>query len=392
MRSSMRAMRRARGPLPLRDGDRAEHRGRADRHPLQPQHPGGGRPPRRDAEVAATPSPSSPSTSAASARRRTSTQLDPGDYGPELCRLIGKVRPELDAYLVTDRSVEDIAGLGPRDLPAGLLQPGRLHGAAPEHPARRPGPLQARPSSPRSRNIPASRPASSTPCRSAAASRSTARTGSRTWAPSTAPTSSWPRPRRPPAASTRSWSRVGPIKEAQELASRAFGSKQTFFATNGTSTCNKIVVQALVRPGRHRPGRPGLPQVAPLRHGAGRRAGRLSGELPAGRILDVRRGADPRDQAQAPEAQGRRQARPGADAAADQLHLRRRRLQRRAGDGGMPRHQAGPRLPLGRGLVRLRPLQPDYRQRTAHERRPGPPLRGCAPRATRKRARRSRRS
>jgi arginine decarboxylase len=41
----------------------------------------------------------------------------------------------------------------------------------------------------------------------------------------------------------------GPIKEAKELAARAFGAKQTFFATNGTSTCNKIVVQALVRPG-----------------------------------------------------------------------------------------------------------------------------------------------
>ncbi|MEM8821122.1 MAG: aminotransferase class I/II-fold pyridoxal phosphate-dependent enzyme, partial [Pseudomonadota bacterium] len=41
----------------------------------------------------------------------------------------------------------------------------------------------------------------------------------------------------------------GPIKEAQEKAARAFGAKQTFFATNGTSTCNKIVVQALVRPG-----------------------------------------------------------------------------------------------------------------------------------------------
>jgi len=40
----------------------------------------------------------------------------------------------------------------------------------------------------------------------------------------------------------------GPIKEAQDLAARAFGSRQTFFATNGTSTCNKIVVQALVRP------------------------------------------------------------------------------------------------------------------------------------------------
>ncbi len=42
---------------------------------------------------------------------------------------------------------------------------------------------------------------------------------------------------------------MGPIKEAQELAARAFGAKQTFFSTNGTSTCNKIVVQALVRPG-----------------------------------------------------------------------------------------------------------------------------------------------
>lgn len=41
---------------------------------------------------------------------------------------------------------------------------------------------------------------------------------------------------------------TGPIKEAQELASRAFGSERTFFATNGTSTCNKIVVQALVQP------------------------------------------------------------------------------------------------------------------------------------------------
>jgi arginine decarboxylase len=42
---------------------------------------------------------------------------------------------------------------------------------------------------------------------------------------------------------------VGPIKVAQELAARAWGSKRTFFATNGTSTCNKIVVQALVEPG-----------------------------------------------------------------------------------------------------------------------------------------------
>jgi len=41
---------------------------------------------------------------------------------------------------------------------------------------------------------------------------------------------------------------VGPLKTAQEYAARAFGAKRTFFVTNGTSTANKIVVQALVRP------------------------------------------------------------------------------------------------------------------------------------------------
>ncbi len=41
----------------------------------------------------------------------------------------------------------------------------------------------------------------------------------------------------------------GPMKKAQELASKAFGSKETYFVTNGTSTANKIVVQALIKPG-----------------------------------------------------------------------------------------------------------------------------------------------
>ena len=42
---------------------------------------------------------------------------------------------------------------------------------------------------------------------------------------------------------------TGPLREAQELAAATFGSRQTFFVTNGTSTANKIVVQALVQPG-----------------------------------------------------------------------------------------------------------------------------------------------
>jgi arginine decarboxylase len=42
---------------------------------------------------------------------------------------------------------------------------------------------------------------------------------------------------------------TGPLREAQQLAAETFGSRQTFFVTNGTSTANKIVVQALVQPG-----------------------------------------------------------------------------------------------------------------------------------------------
>ncbi|WP_327298839.1 aminotransferase class I/II-fold pyridoxal phosphate-dependent enzyme [Streptomyces sp. NBC_01197] len=42
---------------------------------------------------------------------------------------------------------------------------------------------------------------------------------------------------------------TGPLREAQDLAARAFGARQTYFVTNGTSTANKVVVQALVRPG-----------------------------------------------------------------------------------------------------------------------------------------------
>ncbi len=42
---------------------------------------------------------------------------------------------------------------------------------------------------------------------------------------------------------------TGTLKEAQDKAARTFGAERTFFATNGTSTSNKIVVQALTKPG-----------------------------------------------------------------------------------------------------------------------------------------------
>jgi arginine decarboxylase len=42
---------------------------------------------------------------------------------------------------------------------------------------------------------------------------------------------------------------TGPLREAQDLASQAYGSRHTYFVTNGTSTANKIVTQAVVAPG-----------------------------------------------------------------------------------------------------------------------------------------------
>ena len=42
---------------------------------------------------------------------------------------------------------------------------------------------------------------------------------------------------------------TGPLRESQQLAAKAYGSRHTYFVTNGTSTANKIVTQALVAPG-----------------------------------------------------------------------------------------------------------------------------------------------
>jgi len=172
----------------------------------------------------------------------------PKDYGPELCRLIARVRPELDAYLVTERSVEDIAGLdlgicrrvfyNQEDFMELHLNILRGVGARNKTPfftalvnySKQPtGVFHAMPIS-RGKSI----------TRSHWIQDMGAFYGPNIFLAETSATSGGLDSLLEPH---------GPIKEAQELASRAFGSKQTFFATNGTSTCNKIVVQALVRPG-----------------------------------------------------------------------------------------------------------------------------------------------
>lgn len=42
---------------------------------------------------------------------------------------------------------------------------------------------------------------------------------------------------------------TGVILEAQKIAAKAFGARRTFFATNGTSTANKVIFQTLLAPG-----------------------------------------------------------------------------------------------------------------------------------------------
>ncbi len=174
--------------------------------------------------------------------------LQTENYGPELCRLIARVRPELDAYLVTERSVEEIAGLDLgicrrvfynqedfMELHLNILRGVQSRYKTPfftalvEYSKQPTGVFHAMPIS-RGKSI----------TRSHWIQDMGAFYGPNIFLAETSATSGGLDSLLEPH---------GPIKEAQELASRAFGSKQTFFATNGTSTCNKIVVQALVRPG-----------------------------------------------------------------------------------------------------------------------------------------------
>mgnify|MGYP002620895260 FL=1 len=174
--------------------------------------------------------------------------MAPEDYGPETCRLIARVRPELDAYLITDRSVEDIAGhdLGIcrrvfynqedfLELHLNILRGVQARYKTPFFTAlvnysKQPtGVFHAMPIS-RGKSI----------TRSHWIQDMGAFYGPNIFLAETSATSGGLDSLLEPH---------GPIKESQELASRAFGSRQTFFATNGTSTCNKIVVQALVHPG-----------------------------------------------------------------------------------------------------------------------------------------------
>ncbi len=174
--------------------------------------------------------------------------LEPQDYGIVLAEVIGRIRPELDLYLVTDQSVEDVAGrVGDScrrifynqedflELHMNILRGVDSRYQTPFFTALR---NYAKQPTGVFHALPISRGKSIT--KSNWIRDMGEFYGMNIFLAETSATSGGLDSLLEPH---------GPLKKAQELTSRAFGSRKTFFATNGTSTCNKIVVQAVVRPG-----------------------------------------------------------------------------------------------------------------------------------------------
>ena len=262
----------------------------------------------------------------------------PDDRAQVLARALAKIRPELDLYLMTEISVEDLAGAQP-PFPAHLPRPGRLARAAPVPPGRGGGAVSfpvlqraAQLQPPAYRGVPRAADFARQVDRQLALDQGHGRLL---------------RPGDLPGRDLSDLRRARLAARADRTAPRgsAARGRDVRLAADLLRHQRDLDRQQDRRAGpgpagRHRPGRPELPPVPSLWPDAGRRHGDLPRGVPAERVLDVRRGAADRDQAEAAGAAAGGQAGPGQDAAADQLHVRRDRLRRRPGDGGVPGHQA----------------------------------------------------
>src|SRR5881394_2441927 len=175
--------------------------------------------------------------------------LEPKDYGVALARAVGKIRPELDVYLIVDGAVEKVAShldsKNIRRIFYGLEDLMEIHLALLEG-------VNQRYDTPYFNNLKnyARRPVGTFHALPVARGKSVFNShwirdfghfyGANIFlAESSATTGGLDSLLEP----------TGNIKVAQDKAARAFGCQRLFFGTNGTSTSNKIAVQALVRPG-----------------------------------------------------------------------------------------------------------------------------------------------
>jgi arginine decarboxylase len=172
-----------------------------------------------------------------------------GDLGTLLARAVRRWRPELDVYLTTDRDVAHLAGSAEaapiRRIFFGVEEPMEIHLAVLEG-------VADRYETPYFDNLKryAQRPIGTFHALPIARGKSVFKSN---WirdmgefyganlflAESSATTGGLDSLLEP----------TGNIKVAQEKAARAFGGDRSFFVTNGTSTSNKIVHQALLQPG-----------------------------------------------------------------------------------------------------------------------------------------------
>ena len=175
--------------------------------------------------------------------------LEPKDYGVALARAIGKIRPELDVYLIVDGAAEKMAShldsKNIRRIFYGLEDLMEIHLALLEG-------VNQRYDTPYFNNLKnyARRPIGTFHALPIARGKSIFNShwirdfghfyGANIFlAESSATTGGLDSLLEP----------TGNIRVAQQKAARAFGCRELFFGTNGTSTSNKIAVQALVRPG-----------------------------------------------------------------------------------------------------------------------------------------------
>jgi arginine decarboxylase len=179
----------------------------------------------------------------------SSAGLEPDAYLPTLARIIKQIRPELDVYALTEEGTEDFAATDD----AALFR--RVFYSAEEVMELHLGVLQgvgARYETPYFSNLKkyAARPVGTFHALPVARGKSVFRShwiadmghfyGINLFLAESSATSGGLDSLLEP---------TGNIKKAQELAARAFGADHAFFATNGTSTSNKIVLQALLAPG-----------------------------------------------------------------------------------------------------------------------------------------------
>ena len=174
---------------------------------------------------------------------------EPGELATTLARAIKRYRPELDLYLLTDRAVEALAGSDEaaplRRVFHNIEEVMELHLAILDG-------INDRYDTPYFSNLKkyAQRPIGTFHALPIARGKSVFRSN---WirdmghfyginlflAESSATTGGLDSLLEP----------TGTITRAQDATARAFGAKRAYFGTNGTSTSNKIVVQAICRPG-----------------------------------------------------------------------------------------------------------------------------------------------